>query len=141
MVTLQAIEHALPSCAASYSLLRAIYGENEWLMKPISGNPFPAAPLLDRIVIAELLEHLPRPDDMLRTLVRSAQRETLVVASIAINIEAPDHIYLFRDLEEVRALLQDCGLKVQDELDLPLKINVPLRKPAYQVAILCRPAA
>ena len=95
----------------------------------------------DRIVIAEVLEHLPDPRAMMRTLVRAAHRDTVFFVTTVVNIEAPDHIYLFRELEEVRALLRECGLGVMSELDLPLKMNLPLPKPAYEVALICRPGA
>ena len=125
MVTLQTIEDALPSCAASHSLLRALYGWNEWLMKPMLDFLQPPMRQEYGAGVERIWQILPaiRPID-------ETQR-----------LDEADHIYLFRGLEEVRALLQDWGLKVQDELDLPLKMNLPLCKPAYQVAIVCRPAA
>jgi 2-polyprenyl-3-methyl-5-hydroxy-6-metoxy-1,4-benzoquinol methylase len=95
----------------------------------------------DRIVLAEVLEHVAEPARIIRSLVEHAHRQTLFFVTTVVNVEAPDHIYLFRTLQEVRGLLDDCGLTVTNELDLPLKMNLSLRDPAYEVAFVCNPRA
>lgn len=95
-------------------------------------------PVFDRIVIAEVIEHVADPASILRMLAGRAHRETLFFVTTVVNIEAPDHIYLFRTLEEVRDLLGKCGLTVVDELDLPLEMNLQLKDPPYEVALVCR---
>ena len=94
----------------------------------------------DRIVIAEVLEHLPDPAAVLKLLVGRAHRTTRFFITTVVNIEAPDHIHLFTTLQEVRDLLNACGLRVIDELDLPLSMNLKLPKPAYEVALICAPS-
>ena len=92
----------------------------------------------DRIVIAEVLEHLERPDAILKLLAAHAGAETLCFVTTVVNIEAVDHIYLFRELSEVRDMLNRCGLEVVDELDMSLKMSLKMEREAFEVALVCR---
>jgi len=94
----------------------------------------------DRVVIAEVIEHLPNPAELLKLAVSRSHKDTLFCITTVVNIEAVDHIYLFRELHEIADLLGSCGLKIVHELDLPLKMNLQLPKPAYEVAVICNPA-
>lgn len=91
-----------------------------------------------RIVVAEVIEHLPDPGAMLRMLARHATRETLWFITTVVNIEAPDHLFLFRSLEEVREFFTGCGLAIVEELDLELKMSIKLPAPAFETAYVCR---
>jgi 2-polyprenyl-3-methyl-5-hydroxy-6-metoxy-1,4-benzoquinol methylase len=93
----------------------------------------------DRIVIAEVIEHVSDPLSILRSLVARAHGRTRFFVTTVVNIEAPDHIYLFRTVAEVRDLLARAGLAVADELALPMKMNLELEQPAFEVAMVCRP--
>jgi 2-polyprenyl-3-methyl-5-hydroxy-6-metoxy-1,4-benzoquinol methylase len=95
----------------------------------------------DRVVIAEVIEHLPDPGSLLKSLVGRSHSRTRFFLTTVVNIEAPDHIHLFTTLEEVRALMNQSGLRIVDELDLPLNMNIQLPKPAYEVALVCEPIA
>ena len=99
-----------------------------------------AAKPFDRVVIAEVIEHLEKPDELLRLAVSHSHKQTLFFITTVVNIEAVDHIYLFRELHEIPDLLRSCGLSVIDQLDLPLKMNLQLPKPAYEVAVIARPS-
>jgi 2-polyprenyl-3-methyl-5-hydroxy-6-metoxy-1,4-benzoquinol methylase len=95
----------------------------------------------DRIVLAEVIEHVADPAGIVRSLVERSHPRTLWFITTVVNVEAPDHIYLFRSLGEVRNMLGDCGLTVTDELDMPLKMNLDLKEPAHELALVCRPCA
>lgn len=98
------------------------------------------AGVFDRIVIAEVVEHLARPDVMLRSAVKHSHKDTLLFITTVVNIEAIDHLFLLRTLEEVRDLMKNVGLRIVDELDMELKMNLKMQEKAYEVALVCTPA-
>jgi 2-polyprenyl-3-methyl-5-hydroxy-6-metoxy-1,4-benzoquinol methylase len=99
----------------------------------------PAWGNFDRVVIAEVLEHVEDPGKLLGIALERSNPQARYFITTVVNIEAPDHIYLFRELQEVRDLLNKCRLEVLDELDMPLEMNLPLPKPAFEVALICKP--
>lgn len=75
----------------------------------------------DALVMGELIEHLPNPAEVLsegRRVLRTGGRLFLTTA---INAGAIDHIYLFRQTEEARALAEAAGFQVVEEEALPLR--------------------
>lgn len=94
--------------------------------------------VFDRIVVAEVVEHLADPGAMLRSLRPYAHKDTRWCITTVVNIEAPDHLYLFRSLDEVRVFLRDAGLRIENELDLELKINLKGAGEMYETAYDCR---
>lgn len=92
----------------------------------------------DRIVVAEVIEHLPDPGAMLRMLAQHATPATRWFITTVVNIEAPDHLFLFRSLDEVREFFNASGLAIVEELDLELKMSIKLPAPAYETAYVCR---
>lgn len=66
----------------------------------------------DLIVISEVLEHLERPTDALKTL-RGALRPTgQVFINVPLNSPSPDHLYLLSSPEEVERMVEEAGLRV-----------------------------
>jgi len=97
------------------------------------------AGVFDRVVIAEVVEHLTAPDVLLRSAVEHSHAETLFFITTVVNIEAVDHLFLFRELEEIDAFIEACGLTVVDRLNMKLKMNLKMEREAYEVALVCRP--
>lgn len=92
----------------------------------------------DRIVVAEVIEHVEQPQTLLRSAVKHSHPETLLFLSTVVNIEAIDHLYLYRSLDEVREMIDECGLAIVEELDLPLEFaDAPAE--SFEVALVCRP--
>ncbi len=97
---------------------------------------FPAHTQYDFITMGEVLEHLERPRDLLlkvRDLLSPGGR-----AYITTPVNAPtlDHIYLFRNVGEIRDLLQSSGFAIEREVshyaaDLPQR-----RAEALKVALM-----
>jgi 2-polyprenyl-3-methyl-5-hydroxy-6-metoxy-1,4-benzoquinol methylase len=67
----------------------------------------------DLIVISEVLEHLERPDVALKFLRTALNDDGRIFINVPINSPSPDHIYLLSSDEEVRALVEGAGLKVE----------------------------
>lgn len=106
--------------------------------KGIAGHEKP----FDRVVIAEVIEHLANPEVIVEAALKHSKPDALFFITTVVNLEAVDHIYLFRQLQEVRDFCEKkCGLKILDELDMPLKMNLKdMKDEAYEVALVCRRA-
>lgn len=95
----------------------------------------------DRVVIAEVIEHLAKPEIIVNAARDRSHKDTLFFITTVVNLEAVDHIHLFRSLQEVRDFCTGkCGLAIVDELDMPLKMNLKMEDEAYEVALVCRSA-
>lgn len=73
----------------------------------------------DGAVISEVLEHLERPDLALRTLHSALRPGGKIFINAPINSPAPDHIYLWRSPEELRAFVEAQGFEIDETWDLP----------------------
>jgi 2-polyprenyl-3-methyl-5-hydroxy-6-metoxy-1,4-benzoquinol methylase len=71
-------------------------------------------PLYDGIAICEVLEHLERPKEALMSLRRFLRPDGVLFINVPINSPAPDHIFLLRDVNAVRDLVEAAGLTVLD---------------------------
>jgi 2-polyprenyl-3-methyl-5-hydroxy-6-metoxy-1,4-benzoquinol methylase len=67
----------------------------------------------DLIVISEVLEHLETPERALRFLRDALKDEGRIFVNVPLNSPSPDHIYLFETPDDVRALVEGAGLKVE----------------------------
>ena len=67
----------------------------------------------DLIVISEVLEHLETPETALRFLRDCTADDGKIFINVPLNSPSPDHIYLFSTPEEVTALVEGAGFKVE----------------------------
>ncbi len=100
-----------------------------------TGNKFGC---LDRIVIAEVLEHVEKPTAILDFAKRYSHNDTIFFISTCINIEAVDHLYLYKNLEEVREMLNKKELRIIEELVLPLLFGGTQKTSSYEVGFICK---
>ena len=68
------------------------------------------------IVMGEVLEHVENPLDFLKKISELADEDSFIYLSTAINAPYPDHIYLFRNMEEIYELFDQADLRVKDEI-------------------------
>jgi len=73
----------------------------------------------DAVVMGEVLEHVERPDLMMKQICNVAKDDAYIYISTCIDSPIVDHIYLFESTEELEKLFNDCGLKIVKELFLP----------------------
>jgi 2-polyprenyl-3-methyl-5-hydroxy-6-metoxy-1,4-benzoquinol methylase len=67
----------------------------------------------DLVVISEVLEHLETPGNALRFLRSAISDKGRIFINVPINSPSPDHLYLFSSPEEVVALIEEAGLRVE----------------------------
>lgn len=73
----------------------------------------------DAVVMGEVLEHVEQPELFLKQIARIAKDDAYIFVTTCINAPAVDHIYLFRDTQQLEKLFSDCGLKIKQELIRP----------------------
>lgn len=79
------------------------------------------APIYDFVCCGELLEHLEDPRALLARLNELIKQDGTLFLTTAIYAAAIDHIYLFRNVAEVRALLDEF-FTIRSELILPVTL-------------------
>ncbi len=83
-------------------------------------DPIPDSGNFDSIVISEVLEHLEAPQQALENLRSILTTKGKLFVNVPVNSPAPDHIYLWREPEEVVELIEQTGFTVLDRRYLPL---------------------
>ncbi|MBI5540027.1 MAG: methyltransferase domain-containing protein [Bacteroidia bacterium] len=75
----------------------------------------------DYIVCGELLEHIPNPENLILELKKGLKQNGEMHLTTVINSAAIDHLYLFKTVDEIRNMIDNCGLSIEKELILPLQ--------------------
>jgi SAM-dependent methyltransferase len=81
----------------------------------------------DFITMGEVLEHIDLPQQALRTLNELLLTGGRAFVSTAINSPAVDHVYHFKSVDDVRVMMQDAGLTIEQELVLPVE-DLPMEE-------------
>ncbi len=68
------------------------------------------------IVCCEVIEHVDAPDRLMANLALSASPGARAFVSTVANMEAEDHVYLFENVDAIRALIEGSGWAVADQL-------------------------
>jgi 2-polyprenyl-3-methyl-5-hydroxy-6-metoxy-1,4-benzoquinol methylase len=84
-----------------------------------AGSPPPGFEF-DAIVIGEVLEHLEDPRRALRSVAAWLHPKGRMWITTPVNSPFPDHIYLFRTIEETHDLVRECGLEIVDHDEFPM---------------------
>jgi 2-polyprenyl-3-methyl-5-hydroxy-6-metoxy-1,4-benzoquinol methylase len=82
-------------------------------------------PAPDLLVLGEVLEHVDEPARFLARARALLAPDGRIFLSTCANCPAPDHVYLFHDADEIRALVRDAGLTIEREIVLPSETSVP----------------
>ena len=75
----------------------------------------------DFITAGEVLEHLANPERMLIILKNLLNKNGKIYLSTCANCPAIDHIYKFNCISEIKDMIENEGLKILDELILPVE--------------------
>ena len=73
----------------------------------------------DAIVMGEVLEHVEQPAAFLRRIHELAKDDAFIYITTCVNAPAVDHIFLWRSVEELEAMIADCGFGLIKALRLP----------------------
>jgi 2-polyprenyl-3-methyl-5-hydroxy-6-metoxy-1,4-benzoquinol methylase len=79
----------------------------------------PSGVSFDRIVLSEVLEHLPDPVKVLRAISTVATPNALLYINVPANAPAVDHISLFRSAEEAHKAVADGGWEIVKAQSIP----------------------
>jgi 2-polyprenyl-3-methyl-5-hydroxy-6-metoxy-1,4-benzoquinol methylase len=71
-------------------------------------------------VCCEVLEHVMQPETLLNRIHDQIQPKAEIFLTTVVNIEAEDHVYLFKNIEQIRELTTLCRFQIKEELALPL---------------------
>jgi len=102
--------------------------------------PLPAKPGEFRwAVFAEIMEHIPDPLTSLRYLRACMAPGAPVFITTVMNSNAIDHLYLFTEADQVRAMLRDAGFAIQAERELRVADYSTAKDPSIDIVCVCTP--
>lgn len=81
----------------------------------------------DFITMGEILEHVEQPRALLTTANSLLTSDGTVFITVPTNAPAIDHIYLFRNAQEIRRIVETSGFKIVREVSAYAE-NVPIEK-------------
>jgi hypothetical protein len=102
--------------------------------------PLPAGPgELRWAMFAEIMEHIPDPLTSLRYLRACMAPGAPVFITTVMNSNAIDHLYLFTEADQVRAMLRDAGFAIQAERELRVADYSTAKDPSIDIVCVCTP--
>ena len=75
----------------------------------------------DFVTMGEVLEHVNYPDRLLNRLKEVLASDGRAFISTCVNCPAIDHVYHFKSIDEIRDILDGCGLLIKNERVLPVE--------------------
>ena len=91
----------------------------------------------DSVVMSEILEHLEDPGAALTAAARFMRADGLIFVNVPANSPAPDHIFLFNDLDHIAGIVKEAGFDVVDATAFPM-VGATLQQAArQQLSVSC----
>jgi len=100
----------LDAFAIQRSRIRCVHAD--FMRAPFSADTF------DCVVMGEVLEHVNDAAAFLARARHFLRRHGTVFLTTCVNCPAPDHVYHFHSVEEIRSLISSAGLRIRKELVL-----------------------
>lgn len=76
-------------------------------------------PCCDAVVLGEVLEHVERPAAFLEKVREITGGNSFIYIATVVNCPQKDHIYLFRNVDEIENLYRSAGFDIRDRLICP----------------------
>lgn len=76
-------------------------------------------PVCDTVILGEILEHVEAPQAFLKKLYEITHEGSFIYITTVVNCPQKDHIYLFRNVDEIEGLYEESGFKICDRLVCP----------------------
>ncbi len=89
-------------------------------------------------IFAEVLEHIPQPDEALAGIADILKPGGLLYAVTVVDSNAIDHLYHFRSSDEVLEMFRNCGLEVVDHLLSSVAEYSHDSDPTVNVSVICQ---
>lgn len=70
------------------------------------------------IAMGEVLEHVEEPAELLKKVFSLLNEEGKLFITVPANAPAIDHIYLFRNADEIRTVIKDVGFKIDSDINV-----------------------
>lgn len=93
-------------------------------------------PVCDAVILGEILEHVELPQAFLKKVYEITREESFIYITTVVNCPQKDHIYLFRNVEEIEEMYQETGFKICDRLICPTNGYTLERALKKQTAII-----
>ena len=75
----------------------------------------------DFITIGEVLEHVSKPQEILKKLEKLITEDGSIYVSTCVDCPSIDHIYHFKSIKEIEDMISECGFKILDNRILPVE--------------------
>ena len=95
-----------------------------------------SGPGYDFITMGEVLEDVEDPGALLRQLRSLCRPGGVIFISTPTNAPTIDHIYLFREVQEIRDLIEGAGLTILEEYEIPTETPKARKNMDVKIAIL-----
>ena len=97
----------------------------------------------DFVTMGEVLEHVERPQDLLSKVGRLLTSGGRAYITTPANAPMRDHIYLFRNAQEIRDMFHSCGFHIEQEtsryaVDVHPRLAERMKLPLMYAALLSR---
>ena len=94
---------------------------------------------IEWVVFAEILEHIPDPAHALSEIARCAKDTAPIFITTVVDSNALDHIYMFKNPNEVRNMIENAGITITSEMILKIAELFPGSKDkTIDLVYICR---
>lgn len=91
----------------------------------------------ESLTMSEILEHLEHPEAALKAAREQLVEGGSIFVNIPANSPAPDHIYLFNDLDHIADMVEVCGFEVTAKKDFPMSGATLEQAKKHKLSVSC----